>query len=282
MWEDFRRITLSLFQYNTSELQHELKVLKQAKAEAENKVAALEKAVSSSSQHAREANEALAKVREESRFLKELLSHEQDAARSKINEAKVIEQGLRRKIQTITAQLAECKQEKAVAAQSMEARLRSQIEKEYTKQDGDVRSLRESLKNAQTTLYAMQTERTSTLRSIHQALGKPTDGVRRAAVMLGCFKLIFPHSFILLCIVGGASFSNGAEGNCGQHFEETYHVTINNTGAFEGTNGSRDQNKEGCSGESYYEVTCVDILVKGMASLISSCSNTRNAGKRCG
>jgi len=161
----------------STELQGELKALEEAKCEAESKVTVLEKAVLSSSSHAREANAALANVRKESRLLKDLLDGERNAARSEINEAKAIEEELRQKINTISAQLAQCKEQNADIAKSMESRFRRQVEKECAKRDGDVRFLQQSLQNAQATLHAMQEERRATLRSIHQALGKPTDGV---------------------------------------------------------------------------------------------------------
>lgn len=162
---------------DNSELQRELNALREEKNEAEKKLTILEKTVLSSSSHARQANEALANVREEAQLLKDLLTSERNTAQLEIKEVRAIEEGLRRKVQTIAAQLARCKEQNADIAKSMESRFRRQVEKECAERDGNIRGLQQSLTNAQTTVKAMQEERSSTLRSIHQALGKSTDGV---------------------------------------------------------------------------------------------------------
>ena len=159
------------------DLKRQLESLEEAKNEAERKVSLLEKAVVSSSSHARGVTATLESVREESQILKDCLQEERTSARSTINEAKATEEGLRCKIQSIAAQLAQCQKQNADVAKAMESRFRRQVEQECANRDEDLRSLQLSLQNAQTTLRAMKEERNTTIRSIHQALGKSTDGV---------------------------------------------------------------------------------------------------------
>lgn len=181
---------------DTKDLENKLKSLEDAKNEAERKVVALEKAVLASSSHAREANAELSNVREESRLLKDLLDGERNAARSELHEAKAVEEGLRRKMEAIAAQLAQCKEQNADITKSMESRFRRQVERERAKREGDVRTLQQSLQNTQMTVNAMQEERNSTLRSIHQALGKSTDGVRNGGTT--SFLLVSNRVFIIV------------------------------------------------------------------------------------
>ena len=136
----------------------------------------------SSSARAQQANEALENVRDETRLLRELLESEKNASKGQLEEAKVLETSLRQKIASIASQLKHCKEQNDGMQKSIESRVRKQVEKESTTRNGEINSLRQSLQNAQMTLNAMTEERNSTLRSIHQALGKSSQGVSKLCV----------------------------------------------------------------------------------------------------
>ena len=138
---------------------------------------ALQEVVLSSSARAQQANEALANVRDESRLLRDLLESEQTASKFQLEEAKALQASLRQKMETIASQLKQCKEQNAGMQKSIESRVRNQVEKESATRNGEIHSLQQSLQNAQMTLKAMTEERNSTLCSIHQALGKSSEGV---------------------------------------------------------------------------------------------------------
>ena len=155
-----------------------LKSLEEAKNQAERKVTVLEKAVASSSAQTRDMSATLAEVRDESKQLQGLLRNEKEAARCKILEARKVQDGLQRKIDILSEQLAQCKERAADATKSMEKRFRLKAEKESAQRDSDVRSLKQALEDARMNLDAIKEERNETLHSIQHALGKSTDGVR--------------------------------------------------------------------------------------------------------
>jgi hypothetical protein len=126
----------------------------------------------------------LAIVRQESQLLQDSIRDERESSRSKVEEAKAVEEALNKKIQSLSAQLSHFKGQSMDSYKSMELRLRRQVQKECSQRDSDIRSLQQALQDARSTLEAMKKERSATLRSIQLALGKTVDGVCCLAFML--------------------------------------------------------------------------------------------------